>query len=157
MELIDSEIFTCLLFLLLSDSPDVILKRFKEVGFSPREVVALLASHSIAAVDGVPGPIHGDPFDSTARVFDSQFFVETQLNQTLSGLVRLPSDLALARDSRTACDWQRFVTDQNAMRLEFSLAMAKLSLIRQSPSLIDCSEAIPCKWFILIFSLCGRY
>ena len=119
--------------------------------------MALLASHSIAAADGVPGPIHGHPFDSTARVFDSQFFVETQLNQTLSGLVRLPSDLALARDSRTACDWQRFVTDQNAMRLEFSLAMAKLSLIRQGPSLIDCSEAIPCKWFILIFSLCGRY
>ena len=46
-------------------------------------LVALLASHSVAAADHVDPAIPGTPFDSTPSVFDSQFFVETQLRGTL--------------------------------------------------------------------------
>jgi manganese peroxidase len=43
---------------------DEILARFKDAGFSPQEMVALLASHSIAAADKVDPKIPGTPFDS---------------------------------------------------------------------------------------------
>ena len=66
------------------DSVDKILARFTDAGnFSPAEVVALLASHTIAAADHVDESIPGTPFDSTPGVFDTQFFVETQLRGTL--------------------------------------------------------------------------
>lgn len=64
---------------IFTDTVDSILARFGDAGFSADEVVALLASHTIAAADHVDPSIPGTPFDSTPGVFDSQFFVETQL------------------------------------------------------------------------------
>ncbi|KAJ7677881.1 putative versatile peroxidase [Mycena polygramma] len=64
------------------DTITSILARFAEVGFSPEEVVALLASHSVAAADHVDPNIPGTPFDSTPGVFDTQFFIEVQLRGT---------------------------------------------------------------------------
>ncbi|KAI0677137.1 manganese-dependent peroxidase-like protein, partial [Trametes maxima] len=57
------------------DSVSKILARFADAGFSPAEVVALLASHSVAAADHVDPTIPGTPFDSTASSFDSQVFI----------------------------------------------------------------------------------
>ncbi|EJD00160.1 fungal versatile peroxidase from pleurotus Eryngii [Fomitiporia mediterranea MF3/22] len=141
------------------DSVDKILARFADAGFSTNEVVALLASHSIAAADHVDETIPGSPFDSTPGVFDSQFFIETQLKGTLFpgtsgnqgevespllGEIRLQSDADLARDSRTACEWQSFVLDQDKMRSAFAAAMLKLSTVGHNLNdLVDCSEVIP--------------
>lgn len=47
------------------DSVDDILDRFDDAGFSADELVALLASHTIAAADEVDPSIPGTPFDST--------------------------------------------------------------------------------------------
>ncbi|KAH9931128.1 manganase peroxidase [Epithele typhae] len=124
------------------DSVDSILARMLDGGdFSPAEVVAILASHTIAAADHVDPTIPGTPFDSTPELFDTQFFIETQLAGTLfpgngsnqgeamsplAGELRLQSDSELARDSRTACEWQSFMT-----------------VIGHSESdLIDCSEVV---------------
>ncbi|KAF4567729.1 Versatile peroxidase vpl1 [Pleurotus pulmonarius] len=141
------------------DTVDSILARFAEAGFSPAEVVALLASHTIAAADNVDPTIPGTPFDSTPSVFDSQFFVETQLRGTsfpgtagnqgevespLRGEMRLQSDSELARDPRTACEWQSFVNNQSKLQSAFKAAMLKLSLVAQDKSkLVDCSDVIP--------------
>jgi manganese peroxidase len=43
---------------------DDILARFKDAGFSPAEMVALLSSHTIAAADKIDPGIPGTPFDS---------------------------------------------------------------------------------------------
>ena len=59
-----------------------ILARMAEAGFSADEVVALLASHSIAAQDSVEPAIARSPFDSTPAAFDSQVFLETLLKGT---------------------------------------------------------------------------
>lgn len=127
-----------------TDSVDVIIERFSEIGFAPEEIVALLASHSIGAADGVSGARHGAPFDSSAHVFDSQIFIETRMTTALDGMVRLPSDALLARDERTACTWQSFILDEDKMRSEFGAAMVKLSLVHQDQDqLVDCSELIP--------------
>ncbi|KAJ7097576.1 manganese peroxidase 3 [Mycena epipterygia] len=136
-----------------------ILERFAEVGFSPEEVVALLSSHTIAAADHVDPSIPGTPFDSTPSIFDTQVFIEVQLRGTLfpgtggnqgevesplEGEIRLQSDAGLARDSRTACTWQEFATDQKGMQTKFKAAMMKLATIGQDvSSLIDCSDVIP--------------
>ena len=75
-----------------SDSADVILNRFDDAGFSPSEVVALLASlvcrflngrpphgssysHSIATSSFVQP---GARFDCTPHVFDTRFYAEVQ-------------------------------------------------------------------------------
>nr|AFK91531.1 manganese peroxidase 3 [Cerrena unicolor]AFK91532.1 manganese peroxidase 3 [Cerrena unicolor] len=141
------------------DDVTKILNRFADAGFSSDEVVALLASHTIAAADHVDETIPGTPFDSTPNVFDSQFFIETQLKGTLfpgtagnqgealsplHGEIRLQSDGDLARDSRTACEWQSFVNNQSKLQRAFKAAMAKLAVTGQDTrKLIDCSDVIP--------------
>ncbi|THH31802.1 hypothetical protein EUX98_g2375 [Antrodiella citrinella] len=142
------------------DTVDSILARFADAGnFSPQEVVALLGSHTIAAADHVDPTIPGTPFDSTPTTFDTQFFVETQLRGTLfpgtggnqgevesplRGEIRLQSDSELARDSRTACEWQSFVNNQAKLQSAFKAAMAKLSILGHNVNtLTDCSELIP--------------
>ncbi|KAK7052082.1 peroxidase [Favolaschia claudopus] len=141
------------------DSITSILARFAEVNFSPAEVVALLASHTIAAADHVDPSIPGSPFDSTPGVFDTQLFIETQLRGTafpgtggnqgeaespMPGELRLLSDALLARDSRTACTWQSFAVGQANLQAKFRAAMSKMAIIGQKrANMIDCSDVIP--------------
>ncbi|KAJ7899830.1 manganese peroxidase [Mycena leptocephala] len=149
------------------DSVTKILNRFADAGnFSAFEVVALLSAHSIARADHVDEKIDAAPFDSTPFVYDTQVFLEVLLkgegfpgsrNNTgevksplpLSkgndaGELRLQSDFAIARDSRTACYWQGFVNKQDHMAASFKAAMAKLAVLGQKRSkLIDCSDVVP--------------
>ena len=112
------------------DTVDSILARFSDAGsFTAAEVVALLASHTVAAADHVDPTIPGTPFDSTPDLFDGQFFIDTQLRgilfpgkgglqgeveSPLHGESRLQSDHVIARDSRSACEWQSFVSEYSA-------------------------------------------
>ena len=108
-----------------SDPTDMIFDRFADAGFTIAEVVDLLASHSVAAQDHVDASIPGTPFDSTPSAFDSQFFIETLLQGTLfpgngsnvgevmsplEGEFRLFSDAEIARDARSASEWQAFIS-----------------------------------------------
>jgi len=144
-----------------------ILARFADGGgFTPDEVVALLASHTIARSDKVDPTIKAVPFDSTPFTFDTQVFVEVLLkgvgfpglsNNTGEvesplplgtspsvGEMRLQSDFALARDPRTACTWQGFVNEQEKMANAFKAAMAKLAVVGQDTrNFVDCSEVVP--------------
>ncbi|KAM5530526.1 hypothetical protein V8D89_015803 [Ganoderma adspersum] len=147
-----------------SDLTDTILARMGDAGFSPNEIVDLLASHTVAAQDKVDASIPGTPFDSTPSTFDSQFFIEVgdhrtllqgtlfpgngsnvgEVESPLLGEFRLFSDNELARDPRTACEWQSFILDHESMVTKFEAAMAKLATLGQDPAeLTDCSEVIP--------------
>jgi len=141
------------------DTVDAIIDRFADVGLTPAEIVALLASHTVAAADLVDPTIPGTPFDSTPFTFDTQFFIETQLrgilfpgtggNQgevesPLKGEIRLQSDSSFARDSRTACFWQANVNNQAHMTSSFAAAYAKLQVMGQDVSqMVDCSDVLP--------------
>lgn len=130
--------------IVLIDSAATIIERFGEVGFSPVDIVSLLASHSIAAADGLTGAAQGDPFDSTPTSFDSQFFVETRMNSAIPGAARIPSDVNLATDDSTSCAWQNFIENESTMRSNFAAVMQRLAVVAQdTSSLIDCSEVIP--------------
>ncbi|THH28779.1 hypothetical protein EUX98_g5401 [Antrodiella citrinella] len=142
-----------------SDATQKIFDRMGDAGFSPVEVVDLLASHTVAAQDHVDSTIPGTPFDSTPSQFDAQFFIETLLKGTLfpgngsnvgeelsplPGEFRLQSDFEIARDPRTACEWQSFITNHNSMVTKFETVMSKLSILgHQARDLVDCSEVIP--------------
>ena len=66
------------------------------------------------------------------------------MHTAIPGAGRLPSDVAIARDDRTSCLWQSFITNEGKMQVMFSNAMTKLSLTGQDKSkLVDCTEAIP--------------
>ncbi|EJD44427.1 generic peroxidase [Auricularia subglabra TFB-10046 SS5] len=137
-----------------------IFARMNDAGFSPTELIHLLASHSIADQAGVDPEevVLGAPFDSTPFSFDSQVFLEVMLKGTLfpgsgpnlgedmsplPGEFRLLSDRLFARDSRTACAWQENALDQSKMSSNFQSAFSKLSLLGQNKnSLLDCSELI---------------
>nr|BAR45980.1 manganese peroxidase isozyme [Phlebiopsis crassa] len=149
------------------DSVTKILERFEDAGgFTPFEVVSLLASHSIARADKVDPTIDAAPFDSTPFSFDTQIFLEVLLKGTGfpgtgnntgevssplplgsgadTGEMRLQSDFELARDERTACAWQSFVNEQAFMAASFKAAMAKLAVLGHNRNdLIDCSDVVP--------------
>jgi len=58
--------------------------------------------------------------------------------------MRLQSDFAVARDSRTACLWQEMINDQARLQTQFKAAMAKLQVLGQDTrTLIDCSDVVP--------------
>ncbi|THV02687.1 manganese peroxidase isozyme precursor [Dendrothele bispora CBS 962.96] len=67
------------------DSVVKILARMADATFSPNELVALLASHSVAAQDHVDPIIHGSPFDST-----QDFSIRSSTSRSAKGL-RLPT------------------------------------------------------------------
>ncbi len=104
----------------------MILARMADAGFSPQELIHLLASHTVARADHVDPTIQAVPFDSTPFTFDTQIFLEVLLKGTgfpgtanntgevesplpTQGEMRLQSDFLLARDERTACEWQSMV------------------------------------------------
>ncbi|KZV84752.1 peroxidase MNP2 [Exidia glandulosa HHB12029] len=144
------------------DDLTTIFARMADAGFTPTELVHLLASHSMASQAGVdPSPdLLGAPFDSTPFDFDSQVFLEVMLRANsfpaggsgpnlgedmspLPGEFRLLSDRLFARDSRTSCAWQENALNQTAMASNFAAAFKKLSLLGQNQAkLLDCSELI---------------
>jgi len=142
-----------------------IFARMADAGFTPQDLVALLASHSVARSDTLVENEMAVPFDTTPFVFDTQIFLEVLLkgvgfpfgadSQVTAGaesesplpnsnMLRLASDFAIAHDSETACAWQENVNNQELMSSNFQKAMAKLAVTGQDVSkLIDCSEAVP--------------
>lgn len=105
------------------DTVDSILERMGDAGFSSSDLIHLLASHSVARADHVDPDLQAVPFDTTPFTFDTQIFLEVLLKGVgfpgsagnvgevesplpTEGELRLQSDFRLARDSRTACDWQ---------------------------------------------------
>nr|AZJ17938.1 manganese peroxidase [Irpex lacteus] len=67
-----------------------------------------------------------------------------ELQSPLRGEFRLQSDALLARDPRTACEWQSFVNNQRLMVTKFEAVMSKLAVLGHNPrDLVDCSEVIP--------------
>jgi hypothetical protein len=139
---------------------DQILARFNDAGgFDELEVVWFLIAHTIAAQNDVDPTIPRTPFDSTPTIFDGQFFIDTQLRgisfpgkggiqgtttSPLKGEFRLQSDQQLARDSRTACEWQSFGTDQDKLQNRFQFIFEAMGQLGHDPAtLTDCSDVLP--------------
>ncbi|KAJ7220787.1 manganese-dependent peroxidase [Mycena pura] len=109
------------------DNITTILQQFAEVGFTPAEAIALIASHTIAAPHNVnESPAVRTPFDSTPGIFDTQIFIEMQSRGTL-----FPGATGnLLGESR--------------LQTEFRAAMSKMATIGHNrAAMVDCSDVIP--------------
>nr|AFK91530.1 manganese peroxidase 2 [Cerrena unicolor]AFR51951.1 manganese peroxidase 2 [Cerrena unicolor] len=138
---------------------DQIFERMADAGFQPDEVVQLMTAHTVAAQHSINPGFNSAPLDSTPQDFDGQFFVETLLRGTepagngteqgeasspLPGEFRLQSDVLLARDPRSACEWQSMINHHEVMIAKFERVMTKLTTLGQDRgALIDCSDVIP--------------
>ncbi|OBZ67236.1 Versatile peroxidase VPL1 [Grifola frondosa] len=112
--------------------------RMADAGFSAVELVWLLVSHTVAAqeridttlLNGTMVPRDGIKTGESPSPYPGEF--------------RLQSDFEVARDSRTACEWQNMIVNRTNMVSKFELVMKKLSLVGQNESaLTDCSDVIP--------------
>jgi len=142
-----------------------IIARIEDAGLEASDIVALLASHSVGRADDIDPVIAGAAFDSTPHAFDSQFYLETlfkpngwpgtpniseSTGEIMSGMapqqeIRLNSDSVLARDPRTACQWQSYISDAQQMATDFGNSYFKMSMIGQSAfadQMYDCSKAL---------------
>ncbi|CDO72539.1 Class II peroxidase [Trametes cinnabarina] len=143
-------------------TPDQIFARLADASqgeFDEILTVWLLVAHTVAAANDVDPTVPGSPFDSTPEIWDTQFFIETLLNGTtfpgtannqgevaapLKGLLRLQSDFAIARDNRSACEWQSFVNNQEKAQAMFQFVFHDMSILGQDiNSLVDCTEVVP--------------
>nr|AAW66483.1 lignin peroxidase precursor [Phlebia radiata] len=139
---------------------DTILARFADAGeFDELETVWFLIAHSVAAQNDIDPTVSHAPFDSTPEIMDGQFFIETQLRgegfigkagiegvakSPVRGEFRLQSDELLARDNRTACEWQSFGTDQAKLQNRFQFIFQAMGELGTDPTtLIDCSDVLP--------------
>ncbi|KAJ7792784.1 heme peroxidase [Mycena olivaceomarginata] len=138
---------------------DQIIARFADAGFTPNEIVDLLASHTIAAQDHVDPTIpvrNSIRFDPRAckvtivpdfarrKTFPGNGSNQGEVVSPLAGEFRLQSDFAIARDPRMACEWQSFRWQSCYDDHQVPRRNGKDGYVGPEPQfLTDCSDVIP--------------
>ncbi|KAJ7679448.1 heme peroxidase [Mycena polygramma] len=122
----------------------VLTDRFADMGFSIREMMALMGAHSTAKQRFVNSALAGETLDSIPDVWDVRFYSETQQATAAPGTFRLNSDVNFPHNATTQQDYNRFVGKQNDWGREYADAHLKMSLLGiNQKSLTDCSEILP--------------
>ncbi|KAJ6483817.1 heme peroxidase, partial [Mycena vitilis] len=129
------------------NSPVPILTgRFADMGFSIRELMALIGSHTTGVERFVDTSKAKTSFDTTVDVWDVRFYSEMASKSGPSGTYRLNSDMNFSRDNTTSADFSRFygAGKQDDWAREYSAAHEKMSLLGlNTKGLTDCSEILP--------------
>ncbi|KAF7354008.1 Peroxidase [Mycena venus] len=122
----------------------VLTDRFADMGFSIRELMALIGAHSTGKQRFVDAALAGSSFDSTVDIWDVRFYSETQNSTAAPGTFRLNSDVNFSHNATTQKDYNRFVGNQDNWAREYANAHEKMSLLGLDQStLTDCSEILP--------------
>ncbi|KAJ7473364.1 heme peroxidase [Mycena latifolia] len=145
------------------DSPvQVLTDRFADMGFSIRELMALIGAHSTGKQRFVNPALASSSFDSTVDIWDVRFYSETQNTTAAPGMqlscfnhasadsnekkgtFRLNSDVNFSGNATTQQDYNRFVGNQNNWAREYAAAHEKMSLLGlDATTLTDCTEILP--------------
>ncbi|KAJ7061675.1 heme peroxidase [Mycena amicta] len=123
----------------------VLTARFADMGFSIRELMALIGAHTTGKQRFVNTLVAPSTFDSTPEIWDVRFYSETA-NTTLTppGTFKLNSDINFAHNATTQKDYNRFVGNQNNWAQEYAAAHEKMSLLGLNRNtLTDCTEILP--------------
>ncbi|KAJ7642416.1 heme peroxidase [Mycena polygramma] len=122
----------------------VLTDRFADMGFSIREMMALMGAHSTAKQRFVNPSLAGETLDSTPEIWDVRFYSETQQATAAPGTFRLNSDVNFSHNATTQQDYNRFVGKQSDWGREYADAHLKMSLLGINQNgLTDCSEILP--------------
>ncbi|KAJ7850121.1 heme peroxidase [Mycena leptocephala] len=127
-----------------ADPVTVLLARFADMGFSSRELMALVGAHSTGKQRFVDTAQANSTFDSTIDIWDTRFYTQTADTTVLPGTLKLESDVNFASDPSTTTDFNRFVGKQAIWSTEYAAAHQKMSLLGMDVTdLTDCSEILP--------------
>ncbi|KAJ7142486.1 heme peroxidase [Mycena epipterygia] len=122
----------------------VLTDRFADMGFSIRELMALIGAHSTGKQRFVNTAVAPSSFDSTVDIWDVRFYSETQNSTTAPGTFKLNSDVNFSHNATTQKDYNRFVGNQDNWASEYAAAHEKMSLLGLDTStLTDCTEILP--------------
>ncbi|KAJ7495259.1 heme peroxidase [Mycena latifolia] len=123
---------------------DVLLARFADMGFSSRELMALIGAHSTGKQRFVDPTVANASFDTTVDIWDTRFYTQTQEATAEPGTYRLNSDVNFAGNASTSTDFNRFVGRGDLWLPAYAAAHLKMSLLGQDVTdLTDCSEILP--------------
>ncbi|KAJ6537297.1 heme peroxidase, partial [Mycena vulgaris] len=127
-----------------NDSVKKLTDRFADMGFTVRDLVALIGAHSTGKQRFVDPSVAGATFDTTVDLWDVAFYQETDLSTTFAGNFKLNSDVNLAHNKTSAREFRRYVGNQGDWNKDYTTAHEKMSLLRQDvTALTDCTEIMP--------------
>ncbi|KAF3762812.1 heme peroxidase [Cryphonectria parasitica EP155] len=108
---------------------------FEAKGFTAKELVALVGSHSAAR------SLAGVPFDTTVDKLDSPTYYGEVLNGTQPASIA--SDQDLAENNATNAAWIEYRDSQSTWNTDFASAFEKMALLGvDDTGLVDCTSTI---------------
>ncbi|KAJ6582321.1 heme peroxidase [Mycena capillaripes] len=120
------------------------IARFADMGFSVRELMALIGAHTTGKQRFVDTKQASKSFDSTVDIWDVRFYSETQAATAAPGTFRLNSDVNFSHNTTTVKEYNRFVGKQDDWAREYADAHEKMSLLGYDRNtLTDCTEVMP--------------
>ncbi|KAJ6540714.1 heme peroxidase [Mycena capillaripes] len=118
--------------------------RFADMGFSIRDLMALIGAHSTGRQRFQDARTSGNPLDTTIDIWDVRFYSETANAMAAPGTFRLASDVNFAHNATTQKEYNRFVGKQEDWGRDYADAHEKMSLLGiDKRTLTDCSEVLP--------------
>ncbi|KAJ6467503.1 heme peroxidase [Mycena vitilis] len=132
----------------LLPSPDdpvpKLLDRFADMGFTTRDLIALVGAHSSGKQRFVDPTVANSSFDSSVDIWDVRFYAETAAPSTPPGVLKLHSDVNFVHNASTAFEFHRFINNQEDWDEDYRSAHLKMSLLGQDIStLTNCTELMP--------------
>ncbi|KAJ6566832.1 heme peroxidase [Mycena capillaripes] len=132
----------------LFPSPDdpvpTLLARFADMGFTTRDLIALVGAHSTGKQRFVDPSVANSSFDSTVDIWDVRFYSETAAPTTPPDVLKLHSDVNFSHNTSTKFEFHRFINNQEDWDEDYRAAHLKMSLLGQDvTTLTNCTELMP--------------
>jgi manganese peroxidase len=110
----------------VDDSPDALVRLFRDKTISAEGLIALVGAHTTSQQHFVDPSRAGAPQDSTPGVWDVAFYGQTKARVSLK-ILKFESDIALSNFSQTSRIWDAFTGPRgqqpwNTVRMRFSVA-----------------------------------
>ncbi|KAF2716564.1 class II peroxidase [Polychaeton citri CBS 116435] len=128
---------------------DDLIKLFEDKTISAHELAALMGAHSTSRQFNFNSAQSGAPQDGTPGVWDVLYYNQTVQNTVPKGVLRLPSDIALAAHPSISPEWQKFSQGNNVGQKhwneDYATAYTRLSLlgVNNINNLTECSRVLP--------------
>ncbi|KAJ7436692.1 heme peroxidase, partial [Mycena latifolia] len=116
--------------------------RFADMGFTVRDLMALVGAHSTGKQRFVDPTVANSSFDTTVDIWD--VFLHKRADSRYSaGVLKLHSDVNFAHNTSTAREFLRFINNQEDWS-DYRAAHVKMSLLGQDvTTLTNCTELMP--------------
>ncbi|KAJ7181351.1 heme peroxidase [Mycena crocata] len=116
-----------------NDAVKKLTDRFADMGFTIRDLMALVGAHSTGKQRFVDPSVAGSSFDTTVDIWDVQFWV-----------LKLNSDVNFSHNASTAHEFLRFIGNQEDWDEDYRSAHEKMSLLGHDvTALTECTELMP--------------